>query len=102
MEGKNAKSAKRITSLLPPFPASSNLYYTVIHSSLVKHKLSWPFQEPVDPVKLGIPNYREVIKEPMDLGTIKTNLDRDAYVTVNQYARDVRLVFMNALTYLFI
>eukprot|EP00026_Physarum_polycephalum_P002433 Phypoly_transcript_02439.p1 GENE.Phypoly_transcript_02439~~Phypoly_transcript_02439.p1 ORF type:complete len:769 (+),score=192.19 Phypoly_transcript_02439:134-2440(+) len=81
MEGKNAKSAK------------------LIHSSLTKHKLSWPFMEPVDPIKLGIPNYRDIIKEPMDLGTIKSNLDRDAYSTVNQYARDVRLVFMNALTF---
>ena len=33
-----------------------------------------PFTVPVDPVKLKIPDYDEVIKRRMDLGTIKKNL----------------------------
>ena len=33
-----------------------------------------PFYEPVDPVALGIPDYLDIIKCPMDLGTIKVGL----------------------------
>ena len=29
------------------------------------------FHNPVDPDRLGIPDYFEVVKEPIDLGTIK-------------------------------
>ena len=34
----------------------------------------WVFSEPVDPVTLGIPDYFDVIKHPMDLGTVKAQL----------------------------
>ncbi len=54
----------------------------------------------MDPVKLGIPDYFTIIKKPMDLGTIKTKLDREEYTYVNEFAADVRLVFVNSLTYL--
>jgi hypothetical protein len=37
---------------------------------LKNHKTAWPFKEPVDPVALNIPNYFEIIKEPMDLQTV--------------------------------
>ena len=37
---------------------------------LRKNKYSWPFKEPVDPIAMGIPQYREIIKNPMDLKTI--------------------------------
>ena len=40
-----------------------------------KHRWSWPFHEPVDPVKLCIPDYFDVIKNPMDMSTIKRKLD---------------------------
>jgi hypothetical protein len=32
------------------------------------HKHAWIFAEPVDPVKLNIPDYFTIIKKPMDLG----------------------------------
>ena len=34
-----------------------------------------PFLEPVDPVALCIPDYFDIIKEPMDLGTIRTKIE---------------------------
>ena len=36
-----------------------------------KCALDWPFAIPVDPVALNIPDYFDVIKQPMDLGTIR-------------------------------
>lgn len=43
---------------------------------LQKHNLSFPFLQPVDPIKLGIPNYPLVIKRPMDLDTVSKNLKK--------------------------
>lgn len=48
----------------------SNQHFLVYqcHSLL---QCRWIFEEPVDPVKLGLPDYFDVIKRPMDLGTIR-------------------------------
>lgn len=42
-------------------------------SAVWKIKNASIFHAPVDPVKLGIPDYFDVIKHPMDFGTIKVN-----------------------------
>jgi hypothetical protein len=60
---------------------------------------AFPFNEPVDPVKLGIPDYFEVITHPMDFSTIKKNLDTEQYHTFTEFIADVNLVFRNARTY---
>ncbi|TDH15762.1 hypothetical protein EPR50_G00012390 [Perca flavescens] len=39
--------------------------------TLWKHHFAWPFQAPVDAIKLGLPDYYKIIKIPMDMGTIK-------------------------------
>lgn len=58
-----------------------------------------PFLAPVDPVLLGIPDYFQVIKEPMDLGTIRQNLEGGYYDDTSVFADHVRLVFKNAMLY---
>lgn len=40
-------------------------------NSLWKHQHAWIFHEPVDPIKLNIPDYKDIVKQPMDLGTVK-------------------------------
>jgi hypothetical protein len=40
-------------------------------TALSKHTYAWIFLEPVDPIKLNIPDYLDIIKKPMDFGTIK-------------------------------
>ena len=57
------------------------------------------FSEPVDPVALGIPTYRQVITEPMDLGTVARRLETSQINTPEEFARLVRLTFENAITF---
>ncbi|CAN6702864.1 unnamed protein product [Malus baccata var. baccata] len=66
---------------------------------LMSHQSSWLFNEPVDVVKLNIPDYFTVIKHPMDLGTIKSKVASGSYSTPLEFAADVRMTFTNAMTY---
>ncbi len=61
--------------------------------------LNWPFMMPVDPVALNIPDYLEIIKNPMDLSTIRKKLDSKVYGSMEQFEEDVRLLFSNCYTY---
>lgn len=53
------------------------------------------FTHPVDPVALNIPTYYQVIKKPMDLGTVETKLNNNVYEKAKDFEEDVRLVFKN-------
>lgn len=68
-------------------------------SRLMSHQHGWVFNNPVDVVKLKIPDYFTVIKQPMDLGTIRSKLHSGEYSSPLQFAADVRLTFKNAMTY---
>lgn len=57
------------------------------------------FNEPVDVVKLKIPDYKTIIKTPMDLGTVKSKLSSGKYSSPSEFVADVRLTFTNAKTY---
>ncbi|XP_074348910.1 transcription factor GTE8-like isoform X2 [Apium graveolens] len=66
---------------------------------LMSHEYGWVFNSPVDPVKLKLPDYFDVIKNPMDLGTVKTKLSSSVYTSPLDFVADVRLAFANAMTY---
>ncbi len=57
------------------------------------------FNAPVDPVSLNIPNYFDVIKNPMDLGTVKRKMEQGEYDEPKEVARDIRLTFENAISF---
>lgn len=57
------------------------------------------FNSPVDPVALGLIDYFDVIKKPMDLGTVKNRLHSVAYHSRREVAEDIRLCLRNAMTY---
>lgn len=79
----------------PPFLAKCR----DILKELGKQAQSIYFNEPVDPIKLNIPDYLTIIKEPMDFSLIKKNLENHFYTTHEQYAEHMRLVFRNAIAY---
>ena len=66
---------------------------------LLRHKHAAWFADPVDPVGMGIPHYAEIIKQPMDFGTIKGKYKGGRYASAEAFAADVRLVFRNATTF---
>lgn len=68
-------------------------------SRLMKHKYGWVFNTPVDPKKLGLQDYFTIIKNPMDLGTVKSRLNKNWYKSPREFAEDVRLTFHNAMLY---
>lgn len=60
---------------------------------------SIPFRQPVDAQALGIPDYFEIVKTPIDLSTIKVKFDRQEYKDPWEYVDDVWLMFDNAWLY---
>ncbi|UJR37197.1 hypothetical protein I4U23_029905 [Adineta vaga] len=60
---------------------------------LLAHQMSWPFQKPVD-VK-DVPNYYKIIKDPMDLTTLKTKVLSNKFKTICDFIRDVNKIFNN-------
>ena len=58
-----------------------------------------PFRTPVDPNALGIPDYFDIIKTPMDMSTIKNKLENGDYKEPWEFVDDVWLMFENAWVY---
>mmetsp|Transcript_3849 Transcript_3849/g.5565 ORF Transcript_3849/g.5565 Transcript_3849/m.5565 type:complete len:216 (-) Transcript_3849:256-903(-) len=48
---------------------------------------------------LGLFDYPQIIKKPMDLGTVKKKMSSKQYKTLHDCAQDVRLVWNNCMTY---
>lgn len=59
----------------------------------------WPFAKPVDVESLKLTDYHQIIKKPMDLGTVKKKLENREYSTPDEVATDVRLIFSNCYLY---
>ena len=86
-----------------------DLRYSKILTSIKKHKSSGFFMLPVD--TKAAPGYTEVIKKPMDLGTVTIHLKEGKYdysesasiatrsKAVNEFASDMRLIWNNCMTY---
>ncbi|XAR50304.1 hypothetical protein NMG60_11004591 [Bertholletia excelsa] len=97
-------TARRVDSVKQFVPTSTSNVTLMkqcenLLNRLMTHQYGWVFNTPVDVVKLNIPDYFNVIKNPMDLGTVKSKLISGEYSSPPDFAADVRLTFANALTY---
>ncbi|WVQ96010.1 hypothetical protein IAU59_003110 [Kwoniella sp. CBS 9459] len=72
---------------------------TIALKKLLAHKMSHFFLQPVDPVRDGAPDYTAIIKEPMDLSTIRAKLDNGMYASRQDFVADVKLIISNCMTY---
>ncbi|KAK1350722.1 bromodomain-containing chromatin remodeling transcription factor [Hamiltosporidium tvaerminnensis] len=74
-------------------------YCKEIITRLKRYNAALPFLEPVDPVKLNIPDYPLKVKHPMDLSTIKNKLDAHEYSTPSEFKSDFDLMISNCFIY---
>ena len=81
-------------------PAKLKIKCLEVLKGLQLHPHGWVFNSPVDPVELGLHDYFEVIRNPMDLGTIKKKLENGCYhSSLEDFEADVNLTFDNAMLY---
>ncbi|GKD08985.1 ankyrin repeat, bromo and BTB domain-containing protein, partial [Tanacetum coccineum] len=67
---------------------------------IMKMDAAEPFNVPVNPVALGIPDYFDVIKTPMDFGTICNNLENGLkYKNSEDVYKDVEYIWGNCYKY---
>jgi hypothetical protein len=60
---------------------------------------AWIFNEPVDPEKLGIFDYFDIIKKPMDFSKVRDQLKRHYYRRAEDFISDIKQVFWNCKKY---
>ncbi|KAJ7462616.1 Bromodomain-containing protein, partial [Mycena galericulata] len=63
------------------------------------YAIASPFYEPVDHVKLDIPNYPKIVKKPMDLLTMRKKLDNHEYPTAQKFYEDFKLMIRNCFAF---
>lgn len=68
-------------------------------AELMKWNLTQPFRIPVNPERDGAPHYLEIIKQPMDLGTVKKKLNDGIYKSVQAFIDDLHLITSNAILF---
>ncbi|XP_015262230.1 PREDICTED: bromodomain-containing protein 3 isoform X2 [Gekko japonicus] len=71
----------------------------VVVKTLWKHQFAWPFYQPVDAIKLNLPDYHKIIKNPMDMGTIKKRLEHNYYWSASECMQDFNTMFTNCYIY---
>ncbi|KAM6396203.1 LOW QUALITY PROTEIN: bromodomain-containing protein 2 [Rhynochetos jubatus] len=113
-EGFESPTMASVPALLPqvnpPPPEVSNpkkpgrdnqlqYLHKVVMKALWKHQFAWPFRQPVDAVKLGLPDYHKIIKQPMDMGTIKRRLENNYYWASAECMQDFNTMFTNCYIY---
>eukprot|EP00934_Nitzschia_sp_Nitz4_P009288 Nitzschia sp. Nitz4//scaffold5_size260463//251124//251957//NITZ4_001033-RA/size260463-augustus-gene-0.112-mRNA-1//-1//CDS//3329555493//9278//frame0 len=72
---------------------------TKIVQSFIQRADCEPFRVPVDWKAMGLFDYPQIIKKPMDLGTVKKKIAARKYSTLQEAADDVRQVWTNCMTY---
>jgi bromodomain-containing protein 8 len=69
----------------------------MLHSQISQHRNGNIFHNPIR--NSEAPDYREIVKRPMDLKTIKTRIKDGIISNSLEFQRDVYLMFTNALMY---
>lgn len=90
-----------VTNPNKPGRKTNQLQYmqNVVVKTLWKHQFAWPFYQPVDCIKLSLPDYHKIIKNPMDMGTIKKRLENNYYWSANECMQDFNTMFTNCYIY---
>lgn len=96
----NTRNSKD-NSLQQPQPITE-LQKTFIIKQLTtvrKYNQAKPFRFPVDPVRLKIPDYPDIIRKPMDLHTMAQKLKKDMYSSLPTLVADFDQIVYNCAIY---
>lgn len=80
-------------------PQNQQKFLIALLRQVKKPKDALPFLQPVDPVKLNIPRYFDVVERPMDLSTIEKKLISGAYPVVQALVDDFNLMIENCVKF---
>jgi bromodomain-containing protein 8 len=69
----------------------------MLHSQISQHRNGNIFHNPIKDSEA--PDYRDIVKRPMDLKTIKTRIKDGLISTSLEFQRDVFLMFANSMMY---
>lgn len=94
MQAQSAKNKEKLTESLKCCNEILKELFSKKHSGY-----AWPFYKPVDAELLALHDYHDIIKKPMDLGTVKRKMDGREYKSAAEFAADVRLIFTNCYKY---
>ena len=90
--GNRNSSSKKSKSKLSKMDKDLTVCHTVI-SEMLGMENAWPFVKPVNPK--SFPMYKKVVKQPMDLTTIKKKLESGSMKTREDFVNSVNLIFEN-------
>ncbi|XP_056587358.1 bromodomain-containing protein 3a isoform X2 [Triplophysa dalaica] len=94
-------SPPEVTNPTKPGRKTNQLQYmqNVVVKTLWRHQFAWPFYQPVDAIKLGLPDYHKIIQKPMDMGSIKKRLENVYYWSASECMQDFNTMFTNCYIY---
>ena len=78
---------------------ASKILSKLTHARKKGVKVAAFFLEAVDEEKDNAPGYFNIVKQPMDLGTVRSKLQESRYSSFDAFASDVKLVFTNCQLY---
>ncbi|CAH1430956.1 unnamed protein product [Lactuca virosa] len=81
----------------PTTPLPDKKLLVFILDRLQKKDTHAVFSEPVDPDEL--PDYHEIIEQPMDFSTVRSKLNKGLYANLEELETDVFLICSNAMQY---
>ncbi|XP_066128672.1 bromodomain-containing protein 8 isoform X1 [Saccopteryx bilineata] len=97
----NHATSSKLSDLNQSDPVQDHLLFkkTILQvwKMIASHRFSSPFLKPVS--EKQAPGYKDVVKRPMDLTTLKRNLSKGRIRTMAQFQRDLMLMFQNAVMY---
>nr|XP_010911826.2 transcriptional activator SPT7 isoform X2 [Elaeis guineensis] len=90
----------KLPSRDPHFKAKELSAALVVIKKVMKMEAAGPFNAPVNPVALGIPDYFDIIDTPMDFGTICHELEHGhKYTNSEDVYKDVQYIWENCYKY---
>ncbi|XP_077971618.1 transcription initiation factor TFIID subunit 1-like [Styela clava] len=96
LEDKLMRLEKAINPLLDD---DDQVSFSFVLDNIISNKMmtisdSWPFHNPVN--KKIVPDYYKVVDHPMDLGTLKKNVQKHMYQNRGQFMEHVELILINS------